>query len=325
MASYDYEAFMWTEAAGIVGLGFLPGARADLSHAFGISGDGSVVVGQSYSHFQNPQPYRWTSQQEMVSLGQLSGIDSYGRSYDASYDGSVVVGFSKVSGENEAFRWTEGTGMVSLGKSLGSGNEYSARAVSADGNTIVGDTYRYFSFGSYEEAFLWTLDDGMVALGHLPDYPKSRARDISSDGNVVVGYCKSLSYETRAFLWTETDDMVDLTSGGAGISAAYGVSGDGTVIVGYAAFGSGGSEAFIWDEAGGMRSLREELVDVCGLDLNGWELDYAEAVSYDGLVIVGGGKNPDGNSEAWVATLPDPGVLLTLTLGIPALLRRRRR
>src|SRR5262245_47092881 len=40
----DREAFRWTAATGMVGLGFLPGGTFSDSGAFGVSADGSVVV-----------------------------------------------------------------------------------------------------------------------------------------------------------------------------------------------------------------------------------------------------------------------------------------
>ncbi|MGK7929438.1 MAG: PEP-CTERM sorting domain-containing protein, partial [Spirulina sp.] len=42
------------------------------------------------------------------------------------------------------------------------------------------------------------------------------------------------------------------------------------------------------------------------LDLTGWTLEEATAISSDGLSIVGIGVNPDGNEEAWLARLDSP-------------------
>ncbi|MGK7929644.1 MAG: hypothetical protein AB4290_31120 [Spirulina sp.] len=39
------------------------------------------------------------------------------------------------------------------------------------------------------------------------------------------------------------------------------------------------------------------------MDLTGWQLQVATAISSDGLSVVGDGVNPDGDREAWLARL----------------------
>jgi uncharacterized membrane protein len=101
------------------------------------------------------------------------------------------------------------------------------------------------------------------------------------------------------------DDRAD----GHNYSEAKGVSADGSVIVGASEGG-----AFRWTQETGMVSLKETLIGK-GLDVSGWQLDYATAISADGFTIVGGGINPAGQSEAWVANLspeavPEPLMIL---------------
>ena len=64
-----------------------------------------------------------------------------------------------------------------------------------------------------------------------------------------------------------------------------------------------GREAFIWEPTNGMRSLKEVLTNDYGLDLMGWTLWGADDISDSGLVIVGFGSNPGGDTEAWIADL----------------------
>jgi hypothetical protein len=61
-----------------------------------------------------------------------------------------------------------------------------------------------------------------------------------------------------------------------------------------------------------------------GPALAGWKLDEATAISADGLTIVGTGTNPSGNTEAWVAFLPEPGSVSLLGVGLLALAATRR-
>ena len=85
----------------------------------------------------------------------------------------------------------------------------------------------------------------------------------------------------------------------------------------------GNSEGFIWDESNGMRVLQEMLVNDLGLDLSGWAGLSPTGISDDGLTIVGTGINPNGDTEAFIATVPEPGTLALFAIGVSALLRRR--
>ena len=65
------EAYRWTEASGLVGLGDLPGG-VFFSEAYATSADGSVVVGYS-SSAEGFEAFRWTEATGMVGLGDVSG------------------------------------------------------------------------------------------------------------------------------------------------------------------------------------------------------------------------------------------------------------
>lgn len=97
------QAFRWTEAEGFVGLGSLPGAFG-MSKAYGVSGDGSVIVGDARVQGGN-QAIIWTAQQGMRSVLEVLR-DDFG-----------------------------------LGQQLEGWRLYNALAVSADGLTIVGNGF----------------------------------------------------------------------------------------------------------------------------------------------------------------------------------------
>jgi hypothetical protein len=68
-------------------------------------------------------------------------------------------------------------------------------------------------------------------------------------------------------------------------------------------------EAFVWDAANGLRSLRKVLELDYGLDLYGWTVSEAAAVSADGRVVVGHAFDSANRRRAFRATLPPrPGL-----------------
>jgi probable HAF family extracellular repeat protein len=207
----------------------------------------------------------------------------------------------------QAFRWENGE-MVGLGD-LPGGDFYStANAVSPDGSVVVGLSHS----GSYYEAFRWE-NEQMTGLGNLYGDRYSEAEDVSANGLVVVGH-GGTPLGDEAFRW-ENGQMVGLGDlpGGAFYSHAFGVSADGSIVVsadGSIVVGTSpsdlNSEAFLWNTDDGMMSLKYVLENQYGLDLTGWNLACATAISDNGLNMVGYGTNPDGNWEAWLARIPGP-------------------
>ena len=268
--------------------------------AYGVSADGSVVVGQSGGG--GFQAFRWTQGTGMVGLGDFAGGPFSSEALAVSADGSVVVGYGWNANGPEAFRWTQATGMVGLGDLPGGLFSSLAFEVSADGSVVVGGGIS--TNGS--EAFRWTQAIGMVGLGDLAGGTfSSEALAVSADGSVVVGFGNSAN-GGEAFRWTQGTGMVGLGDlpGGIFYSYATGVSADGSVVVGYSATDSfTGAEAFIWNSTQGMRSLKQVLTNDYGLNLAGWTLNDARGISADGLTVVGYGTNPSGVSEGWLARL----------------------
>lgn len=103
------------------------------------------------------------------------------------------------------------------------------------------------------------------------------------------------------------------------------VSADGSVVVGHGRTDLGPDTAFLWDPDHGMRSLQGALTDEYGLDLTGWTLLYASDITPDGRTIVGTGIDPNGDVEAWITTIPEPGTALLLGAGLLGFSLRRQR
>jgi probable HAF family extracellular repeat protein len=134
------QAFVWTAATGMVGLGFLPGATDHDSIATAVSADGSVIVGSSSDASGQGEAFRWQNG-TMTGLGVLPGAN-YSTALATNSDGSVVVG---VSGRD--FLWDQVFGMQDLyhvlvseyGLNLAGWELDTPTGISADGGTIVGD------------------------------------------------------------------------------------------------------------------------------------------------------------------------------------------
>lgn len=141
------EAFVWTAAGGMQGLGTLETGTGE-SMAYGVSADGSVIVGEA----SNPggigwQPFRWQSSTGLVGLGDIAGGSGNARARAVSGDGSVIVGTAGISGsEAQAFIWTAEAGLqtlfdvlVSRGATVPDGwRIVDATAISADGRWVAG-------------------------------------------------------------------------------------------------------------------------------------------------------------------------------------------
>jgi MYXO-CTERM domain-containing protein len=205
------QAFRWTAAFGLVGLGELPGGNFE-SSAADVSSDGSTIVGRSDSG-SGTEAFRWTAASGMVGLGDLPGGDFFSQALGVSADGSTVVGHSRHAtdpGTYEAFRWTAASGMVGLGD-LPGGDFYSdAYDVSADGSTVVGVSHSAGNSFTGLQAFRWTSAGGMEPLW---DLLFAQGIDPAADG------------------WTQ-------------LNWAYGVSANGNTIVGYG-IRNGNVEAFV--------------------------------------------------------------------------------
>ncbi len=314
------EAFRWSLADGMVALGDLPGGSF-LSEAKDVSADGSVIVGAGWST-SGPEAFRWVAGGGMSGLGDLPGGTFNSLADGVSADGVAAVGTSS-SGQGtnaEAFRWAQSDGVTALGSLPGPIFESSALDISGDGTVIVGTSIS--STGNLS-AYRWTEADGMVALDTSSNAEDvaSTARAISTDGSAIVGW-----RDNQAYRWTSSEGIVaigQLLGGDQNTSEAWGVSGDGAAVVGQSrlVFQTGPfsfdieDHAFIWDPVSGMRELQSVLTGL-GLDLTGWTLETATGISDDGLTIVGTGINPDGNTEAFIARLPEPGAAGVVLAGL---------
>lgn len=189
--------------------------------------DYSRVVGYFQNHGNSAQTgFTWAPDEELVSFGPSSYAV-------AVNNGGMVVGTRY--GFGRFFSWTKIGGLVELGTGV-------AIDVNEAGHIVGRDD---------TGAFLWKPGVGKIRIPHLSATGGYTVPASFSDAGHVVGDSLVNGSYYRAFLWTESGGMVDLT--GALSSAASGaskVNGNGQVV-GHRTAG-GGTRAFSWTAAGGF-------------------------------------------------------------------------
>lgn len=332
---------LWTADGQVLMIGGPPSGYFEVT---ALSDDGSTVVGNVYvtdgplaPHFEAAI---WLGGSDWRPLGYLPGSGPCGdlltSAFDVSGDGSKVVGLAWLAPDcadtAHGFQWTEETEMVDLG-AIVDGRASRANAISADGTVIGGWSDAVFGTrlgaqirdgGSWE----WITPDGApVQAGEV--------LAVNSNGSILVGggyngpgpSPGSQPVSAEPWLWSEATGLIRLGSikglRGAvfdGSHYANDVSDDGNVVVGFdTLFTLGERWAFIWTRTGGIRMLQDYVrqytdaatkAKICTAQRGAlqpcskWDFATPSAISNDGKIIVGTGRNPAGNWEAFKVTLP---------------------
>ncbi|MBI1850330.1 MAG: hypothetical protein HYR85_08310 [Planctomycetes bacterium] len=250
-----------------------------------LSGDGSVVVGGTAG--PSGLAYRWTQPTGYVSLGDLPGGTSNSIATVVTSDGSTVFGQAHSASGVTTFRWTEATGLEDLmlpsSPTLGT----------PDGSVLVGfDTNQYFR---------WTQAGGYQVLGMTPEGSSGSFRDLTEDGNRLVG--GELSLDSQSWIatkWTPANGVEDFDNNGVALAVAP----DGSLMGGW--YGPPGAElAAIWHADGTFEPALDFLqshIECLGYEDLWWVTDIA--INGNIVTMVGDGGRPGGGTRAWIATYP---------------------
>ena len=285
--------FRWTKASGVVVIGGISTGTPT------VSSDGTTIVGTMTDSGSGQETAGiWQGGTTWSSLGGIPGGSPSGSSLSSGWgvsgDGSVVVGLGWIdAGTAHGFRWDQLSGVVDLGSSV-SGQSCRANGVSGNGQRVVGwqSSSSGFWSGVYWEGgtqhSITTSTGGSVG----------DANAVNSDGSVIVGSFLG----DQAWRWTESTGAVGIgvLSGFNFGGYAFDVDESGDIVVGACGFGWD-RDAFIWMQSSGMVKLDTWLADQ-GVDVSGWDLGSATAISDNGKVIAGWGFGPDG-MQGWVVEL----------------------
>jgi uncharacterized membrane protein len=268
------QAFWWKPSIGTVAL-----ESAGPSHAYGVSHDGTIVVGSHRAPDEVTRAARWVN----GSSGTFhAGLD-HGEGIVSAYataitdDGETMFGNSESSnGSPRGVRWENDEAPVLMGTGFG---EIYALSVSGDGSVAAG-----YGMEAYR-AIRWTLDGGWLGLP-VEEGQDAGGRAVSHDGTVIVGWMGS---QATRWIGTGEPELLGI------VGSARAVNEDGSVIAGFS-----GAAAMIWIEGEGARLVADVLYELAPSAISGWTFSAAAAVSADGRVIAGNGTL-DGVERAWLA------------------------
>lgn len=197
--------------------------------------DSSRVVGYFQGRNGIPFGFTWAPGEELFSFGETTVAVAVNR-------GGTVVGYNSFT--DKFFSWTKTSGMVERGSGA-------AVDINESGH-ILG-----YERGVGGNAFLWKSGTGKIRIPHLSSTEPYTVPEALSDAGHVVGVSLIDGNYYRAFLWTESGGLVDLT--GALSSAASGaidVNSSGQVV-GHRGIAGGSSRAFSWTAATGFVTFPE--------------------------------------------------------------------
>jgi uncharacterized membrane protein len=245
MSLYSTTSGTWTPLGGIGAA-----CSAEISSGWGISGDGSSVVGLGWLGCTGAHASQWNQSTGLVTDLGSTVANRSSRANGTNLDGSIVVGWQDAaSGFRQGAVWVNGVQtIVTL---AGSGSVLGeAQECSSDGSWVVGSGVSSNGF----QAWRWSAGTLGQSLGTLAGVtnPRGAATSISADGKIIVGFVRPFASPAafgEGFLWREDLGMVNLTTwakdmglavpAGTVFALPLSVSDDGNVICGQARTASG--------------------------------------------------------------------------------------
>ncbi len=291
-------------------------------YAARISGYGNVVAVSSTNLDHDLLYYQDGSS---ISLPNLQYLDEeqQGRVTHISHDGSVVMLNASpfVDGHTQSlsYRWTSGTGTAQIPSVLQGSTYNTVRSISSDGRLVAGQAGPSV-FGPHA-AFLWDSTQSEFTPMTFPDGSPlgldAEAPIMSGDGRTLfVRYIDTVMiHDGVSTYWNPQGPY-----GVPGLLPAD-LSNDASVAIG----GGGAAGHWIWTEETGAISTRDYF-SMHGIEFPAGGQIGVGGVSGDGLHFYGAYVFGDGTFEAYVATIPAPGIAIPiLTLLALSMTRRRAR
>jgi uncharacterized membrane protein len=218
------------------------------THAYGISGDGSMIVGMQWVPGYKAEAVYWDSQRDIHLLGRTGGSSSRANDVAVTDSGFIIAGWDGLLNGpgRRAFYWDPTPHY--MGGYDSSYPDGQCEGLNSDGSKIAG--------GSTGVPFIYSLGTGMEWVTTNYFSSASYAKDIS-DNDIIVGYVSIGMGNFNAFIkrpeWNDIMLLKDYMIDSLGItevsdwlgSFANSISADGSTIVGTAYPASGGPIAYV--------------------------------------------------------------------------------
>lgn len=300
----------------------------DNSQAYGISGDGSTILGASQQGIKTTACF-WRGN----TVTRLGGDASI--AIASSRNGSVIAGLGTFGPEEHAF-WYNGGALNYIVDPAGIEHPTDPIGISADGTVLVGrrglnwQPFRYTiptssfqllkSLDPFDDAFATAATEhGETVVGKSRDsagwhavswggdpnvlntilpLAGTRAEDVTADGSSIVGVHGAQGFRLKG--GTETNFAI--TNGGHGLEPR-GVSKDGRVVVGYyfkdlAPRPSG----FIWMDFAGWFDF-DDLLSSFHVVPAGYQVESVTGISESGMQVCGTAVDTSGHERAFSCDL----------------------
>jgi uncharacterized membrane protein len=224
--------------------GLSPAGCPDHSSVYGVSGDGSALVGLGWDGCR-ARGFRWEESTGMVDLGTLvEGRNS--RANHVSDDGHVIVGWNDtLSGRWVAAKWVDGVEEYILDQGIHLGE---ALATNHDGSIIVGD-----ECSDPDDAWIWTETTGVTCVG-LPG-ADNVIFDTSDDGRVMGGWWTTSPMHRQGVVYFDRQPVfladhllaagITDAQGWISLGGVLAVSSNGRMIGGWGINGSGIQQGYL--------------------------------------------------------------------------------
>lgn len=186
----------------------LPGGYA-YAGSYGVSGDGSVIVGEIGRPTGGRRAMRWTAATGMVDVGRPRASDLASDFTGISRDGATAIGKSTGPTEStDAFTWTQEGGWRLLPVFPGTTARYDSfpSTTNSDGSVVVGS---FDATGALSRAVVWRNHEP-IDLGTFGPNFAMFGTGGSEDGRVIVGARQNIDPGGRveATVWLDNSGPI---------------------------------------------------------------------------------------------------------------------